>query len=294
MKICLIGASGFLGKKIAEALDACGVDWVGTTLRESARDNLIKITKHNKDDLINIVDSYNVVINASGSLKPKDFELYTESSLKEFWTNINFFSEVYAASKIKTLVNISSAGTVYGEKTRKGGSEETDFMNPISWYGRSKMLEELHYEYLCNQNNINFTNCRVANPYGNDECSKHGFIDVLINCVKEGKPFSLYAGKSPRRDFVSSVDMARMITNLVINKAYGTYNVASGESYALSEIVELLPKSLGVNDFSIEYKGNKPSHEVLISEVSVKKIKELGFYEKSTSIESYLEKSLRN
>ncbi|PXF31973.1 hypothetical protein WH50_07140 [Pokkaliibacter plantistimulans] len=240
-KVCVIGANGFIGSSIADSLEKRGIDWVGVTRSEPNRDNCIKLDIKDTQGLAEIFSQYPVVINAIGSLKPKSFIDDFEGSMQRAWHTLHDIENSISQSTAKAFVHISSAGTVYGENLGHP-SKETDTNQPVSWYGRTKLVEELYFKEACNRQGIRFICARVSNPFGNKRYSEHGFIDVLVNSILNSKSFYIYSHPEYYRDFIHVDDMASAIVELSMSDTSGIYNIASGVSHSLNEIVQYVLK----------------------------------------------------
>ncbi len=290
LKVTLLGATGFLGTALAESLEHKGIDWVGISIEPSEHPKIVTIKPDETDHLINIINKYPTVINATGALKPKDFENRTKDSLDKFWKQVEHFSQIFSLSKIEKLVHISSAGTIYGEGEYNYSHKEVDALSPISWYGRAKLFEELHYEKLASSLSVDYFCARVSNPYGNAKKSSHGFVDVLINNILLGKDIVIYEDCSPVRDFVYAPDMADIIVNNLIKKEIGTFNIASGCSLSLVDIIGFAKRF--TSEVSVVRIGKRPKYDVLNNMLNINKIKENNTHIKTTSVLDYIESKL--
>lgn len=290
-KVTLLGANGFLGSAIADVLDAMQIPWIGICIGKPTRSNIIALAPDDKESLINIINDYPVVINATGSLKPKDFEERTTESLNLFWKNVEHFTDILQSSNIQMLVHLSSAGTVYGNSESDEGSKERTVLKPISWYGKAKMLEELHYEKAAYLIGFNYLCVRVTNPFGNKIKARHGFIDVLLHSIRENKEFNYFADCDPVRDFVYAPDMSAMIMGLVQNNETGVYNIGSGEAISLSNVANYVKERIDT-PYLINRTLAKPSFDVLNSRVSINKIKASGAYKNTMSVYDYIDAQL--
>lgn len=290
-RITLLGASGFLGSAIAERLDELNLDWRGVCISASDHPKILTLAPDDQDSLIELINQYPVVINATGSLKPKDFEARTTESLDLLWRNIQHFSSVLEQSRIEKLVHLSSAGTVYGESEDKHPHHEEDLLKPISWYGKAKMLEELYYQDMATKHNYQYLGLRVTNPFGNKLKTRHGFIDVLLNCVREGHEFNYYSDCDPVRDFIYAPDMAKAIVNLIAHQEVGTFNIGSGQAIHLSDIASYVKKRVATPE-RIQRTLARPSYDVLNSVVSIEKINSKGFLQTSKNVYDYIDSQL--
>lgn len=290
--ICVLGATGFLGSAIAEQLELSNANWIGVSIDKSSNPKIRTIDPHDSESLIELLGSYSIVINAVGSRKPADFENELSPSMRGFWGTVEHFSNVFEKANIKKLVHISSAGTVYGSATTDAGHKESDNLKPISWYGRAKAFEELHYEKLCTNIDIDYLCVRVANPFGNVNKTRHGFVDVLINCIENGEDFHCFNDCDPRRDFVFAPDMANMIINLINHEESGCFNIASGDSIPLSQIIDLVVNKLNVTA-NIQTDLCHPEYDVLNSVVDISKIKSSSCYVNTMPVLKYIEQKLK-
>jgi len=288
-KVCLLGATGFIGSAISEKLNQNNIDWIGLSRKNSTDPRIVEVDFTNPRSIIEIIDAYPNVINAMGSNKPRDFEENPEFVLNSFWNDLDNISAILNASNVKKLLNISSGGTVYGEYTGRP-SKESDPLKPKSWYGRSKVLEELRFEQLAHKNNFTYICARVTNPFGNKSFTKHGFIDVLANSVLNDLDFNTYQADCYYRDFIHSSDMANIIIEL-LNVDYidtvNVFNVGSGISTNLIELAEDTKKMYPNLKLKRNYLANK--YEVIHSEVCIKKTRMISQkIHKLLSIEEYI------
>ena len=290
-KVTLLGANGFLGSAIADVLDTMQIPWIGICIGKPTRSNIIALAPDDKESLINIINDYPVVINATGSLKPKDFEERTTESLDLFWKNVEHFTEILQKSNIQMLVHLSSAGTVYGDRASDEGFKERSILKPISWYGKAKMLEELHYEKVADLIGFDYLCARVTNPFGNKIKARHGFIDVLLHSIREGKEFNYFADCDPVRDFVYAPDMSTMIMKLVQSNQTGTYNIGSGDAISLSNIANYVKERIDM-PYLINRTLAKPGYDVLNSRVCIDKVKLNGSFTSTMSAYDYINAQL--
>lgn len=291
-KITLLGATGFLGSAIAEVLEEMGIPWIGVCISKQERANIITLSPDDKQSLVNIINEYPIVINATGSLKPRDFEKRTTESLELFWKNVEHFVEILEHSNVQLLVHLSSAGTVYGDSDSKEAFDEGAILKPISWYGKAKALEEYHYEKVASLVGFKYICARITNPFGNKEKARHGFIDVLLHSMRENTEFNYFADCDPMRDFIFAPDMSQIIMKLVLNEHFGIFNIGSGEPMNISRIANYVKQRVD-NPHLINRTLAKPHYDVLNSIVSVNKIKEIKVYVNTVNVYEYIDSHLK-
>jgi len=290
-RILLLGVTGFLGSAIAKDLDARNLDWIGTSREPSVDPKIIQLELSDHEAVLELFNNFDVVINAVGSAKPKDFEEDPVNTLNTIWKNSVNLSQLLQRGKVSKLVHISSAGTVYGE-LEDGIHEETSTLDPISWYGKAKVIEELYlqnssltsgYDYLC---------LRVTNPFGNVQKTNHGFIDVLMNSVISGNKFVFYKDCSPVRDFIYADDMGFSAVELITSQCCGVFNLGSGKSYSLEDITDYVNQKVA-GKTCIFRETIKPDYDVLINKVCINKLIKHDAHRESLDIFKYIDNALK-
>ncbi len=288
-KILILGASGFIGKGLAAQLDEKNIPWLGVCFKKRDDPKLLSINDYDDESLSALMSEYPVVINALGSAKPRDFEGDTVKVLESFLTVVNRVSRLIKNSKTEYFINISSAGTVYGENNGYP-SVETDDLRPISWYGRAKCIEEVFYESTCAGISAKYLCVRVTNPYGRTGNVSHGVVDVLISSYKENKSFYSYSDLDPIRDYIFLPDLANGVISLMLEGRVGVYNIGSGQALKVSELISFVEK--------LEGKGLKrdyvisPKHDVKKNIVDTTKFNNVVAMSESQSVFEYLERMI--
>ena len=94
-KVCVFGATGFVGSAIVNELERQGVDWIGISRSANTHPNIVEASLSDTALLHDIISEYSCVVNAMGSFKPADFESNTKHVFQTFWENIQLFSELF-------------------------------------------------------------------------------------------------------------------------------------------------------------------------------------------------------
>lgn len=143
------------------------------------------------------------------------------------------------------FIFFSSGGAVYGNAPGRP-SVEGDSCQPIGNYGRAKLAGE----ELVNQaarHGLPCTILRIANPYGYPVPAGRvqGVIPHAIRCATEGRPLSLWGDGGARKDFIYHTDFLSALDEVVARRLTGTFNLGSGESHSICEIIALVEKHTG-------------------------------------------------
>ncbi len=215
--IFLTGSSGFIGTSLLKSINC-------SPLRVSSRGNET-----------NIEDS-NIVIHLAG----KAHDLRNSSNLDEYYqVNTELTKKVFDAflcSEAKVFITLSSvkavADAVYGELT-----EET-VPNPITHYGKSKLLAEQYFfskELPMGKRVYILRPCMIHGP-GNK-----GNLNLLYKFVSKGIPWPLGAFEN-QRSFCSIDNLMFIFKELIEREDIpsGVYNVADDAPLSTNEVISIL------------------------------------------------------
>jgi len=250
----VLGASGFIGSNLLHHLNDRGVSAVGIS-RSVGQGNVVQVSDFNDVELLTrALNDCNVVINAIGSFKPKDFLNDIAEPFDELGAVAQAIDNVLSKASVKRFIQISSAGTIYTHNDRQPRVED-DVAIPNTWYGRVKLLEESYYEQICSKHNIDYVVARVSNPFGNTRPIRHGFVDVLANSIVTGGRFRTFSTVRHERDFLHIDDMSRMLLglcNVELASSREIFNVGYGDSFSLHELACFVDGYCGNVIFDLE------------------------------------------
>ncbi|AOS44971.1 dTDP-4-dehydro-6-deoxyglucose reductase [Lacunisphaera limnophila] len=144
------------------------------------------------------------------------------------------------------LIFFSSGGAVYGNAPGRP-NVETDPCEPIGRYGRAKLAAEGLINAAATRHSLPCTILRIANPYGYPVPAGRvqGVIPHAIRCALEGRPLPLWGDGGARKDFIHHTDFLAALAAVVSRRPPGTYNLGSGESHSVREIITLVEQHTG-------------------------------------------------
>jgi UDP-glucose 4-epimerase len=173
----------------------------------------------------------------------------------------------------------ASSAAVYGNPTSIPLDENSQ-LNPLSPYGKSKMIMEQKIFNFSLKHNINSICLRFFNIYGNNQNASYaGVISKFLQNIKQNEPLTIFGSGDQTRDFIAIEDVISAINCAIsnIDKKIGKiYNVGTGNSISLNELAEIM-LNISKKDLPINHIKMK-SGDVLLSQSNIDLIKnELNF-----------------
>ena len=142
--------------------------------------------------------------------------------------------------KVSKFVYAGSS-TFYGNNI--GVQKVGDFGDFLNFYGLSKYVgEELTNQFSRNFN-LNTTNLRYFNVYGEGQPVEGAYalvMGVFAKAARNGETVEIHGDGEQRRDFVHVRDVARAnLAALDNDYSGGTYNIGSGTNISINELASL-------------------------------------------------------
>ncbi len=155
------------------------------------------------------------------------------------------------AGRIAYLCFISSVD-VFGNP---GGQmvEESHPVNSERVYGAAKLMSEHMFLVASQRYGFGLSILRVGHVYGpfehvasvTHEGRGRRMIPSFIRSCLEHKPMIIFGDGQDLRDYVHSYDVAQAILRAVVGGAEGLFIIASGKSYSVIQIAEMIRKVTG-------------------------------------------------
>ncbi len=220
MSIYLTGASGFVGKNITEFF------------RDTK--TIVKATR-----ITSIEIEEQVVIHLAG----KAHDLKNVSTFDEYYkVNTELSKDVFDAfliSEAKVFITLSSVKAVADEVD--GELTEADTPNPITHYGKSKLLAE---QYILSQPIPDWKRVYILRPCMIHGPGNKGNLNLLYKLVSKNIPWPLGAFEN-KRSFCSIDNLMFVLRELIEREDIpsGVYNVADDESLSTNDLIGLMAQS---------------------------------------------------
>ncbi|QKF67534.1 UDP-glucose 4-epimerase [Arcobacter venerupis] len=257
-KILITGSSGFIGKNFID--------------KYKNKYEIISISRDSNYDILDIdtfldISDIDVVLHfAAKTYVPESFE--NPYSFYRFNINSTLnICEFCRIKKVKKLIFLNSYP--YGKPSYLPIDED----HPISLhspYNKSKYLsEELIFNYL--DNSVDVISLRIFNIYGKNQNNKF-LIPFIFEQIKDGT--ITVNDLEPKRDYLYIEDLLSLMDNIINQQIKGIFNVGSGESYNVLEVINCISDILG-KEFKIISNNNRRENEIMNCVANIEKIKKI-------------------
>jgi len=245
MKILITGGSGNIGKYLIPTLLDSGHYILNASLQNLFYPEEFKNYKFYNIDISNdedieklfISEKPDIVIHLAGIISD-NCEKNRELAYKVNVLGTKRLADLSLKYFVKRFI-FSSTSAVYNQ-SKFAPTKENDSVNPISYYGETKLEAE---KYLINLADLPVVILRIFNIYG--ESFDSSLINKLLNST-EKSTVSIVKPDKYYRDYIYYKDVINIISESVLAKIEENkiiVNVASGKATSTSELINKLSLS---------------------------------------------------
>jgi UDP-glucose 4-epimerase len=251
-RVLVTGGAGFVGSHLVEQLVSTGarlsvIDDLSRGRREWLHPDaeLHRFDLRDADALRRTVEAVeaDVVVH----LAALHFIPAVEGAPELAWDlNVNATRELVDALSARPPEVLVFASTAAVYPDRPGPIDETCAPGPIDVYGRTKLAgEELVAEFGASTG-ARVRIARIFNVVGPRETNPH-VVPELIDQLRTGSNVVRLGNLETRRDYIDVRDVAAALARLVSvdGSADATFNVGSGRSVSVAELVQACERVLG-------------------------------------------------
>ncbi len=260
MARCLvIGANGFLGSRLADALSAAGHDVTGF---DRFRDGIHTYTSADvvpvagdfldPDDVAAAVSGHEYVFHFLSTTTPASADREPTVDLR---TNVSASVKLLslcAAAGVRRVFFASSGGAIYGPQARRTFDEDAP-LRPVSPYGIGKLTIERYLDYYATTAGLESVALRISNPYGPRArpATGQGIIPITLERIRRGEPAVQVGDGSMIRDYIHVDDLVGRILRMVDHAPrHRAYNLGSGLGHSVADVFAAIRTVVG-HDFAI-------------------------------------------
>jgi len=270
MRFMITGGLGFIGSRIAKRLISEGhdvfiIDNMLTSLiddidgSEKYNIDLMKIDNASKFSISSIDYFMHLAGPSSGMASAKD----------PVGTIHKGYQLAYNALQIASQLNakrflFASSMTVYGNVLpEQNPVTEKIPCKPLSHYAIGKFSIERLVDTFCSEKNIGFNNIRMFNVYGpGQDLSRmdQGLVSIFLSLLMKNPKITSKGSLERFRDIVHINDVVKAWIKCAIdNDINGDFNLGSGISITIGEVINFLAEALSLNDkLSINVEKGSP------------------------------------
>lgn len=254
MKILVTGGAGFIGKYLVESLLKSNTVTIYDNLESSSEQDITFLVELGarfvKGDILNYEllqkssVGQDIIIHLAAKSDVIESTLHPEITNK---TNVEGTENVLKCcigNNVKKIIFASSAA-VYGNSIEMPITEKSS-TDPISPYGKSKLSAETIIRKICEGNGLGYIIFRMFNVYGKGQNENYsGVITKFLRNIAKDESLKINGDGEQTRDFISILDVVKAFDSAIKSDKNATYNIASGKSISINELVETLFSVLG-------------------------------------------------
>ena len=264
MQAVVVGASGFIGSHLVDALLAGGFrvkalarhlpGLISPVAQANHALTLSPLSMGDSLALQEAMEGADLVFHlASGSL-PQSSNRDPQADVQVNLLGALKVLEAARQAQVQRLVMVSSGGTVYGVP-QQVPIPETHPTEPTCSYGICKLAIEKYVALYGQLYGLDGLVLRVANPYGERQRldATQGVVPVFLGKALRGDPLQIWGDGSTVRDFLHISDVvAALLAAARYEGEERLFNVGSGEGLSLNQLVDLLGTELK-RPLAVEY-----------------------------------------
>lgn len=248
MRCLVLGANGFIGKHLVNALVdlGCSVLAYGRHFEQDTIANVDYITgdfcteKRWSELLTDVQVCYHLISTTVPKSSNDDPIADVEGNVIG---TLNFLEA--ARKKNIRIVFASSGGTVYG-KINSDIISEDHATQPLCSYGITKLTIEKYLQLYYELYGLRSIVLRIANPYGEGQNPKaiQGAIAVFMGRVLRGHSIDIWGDGSVVRDYIYIQDVVRaMIAAAEYGGRLTVFNIGSGKGVSLLALLTMIEQT---------------------------------------------------
>jgi len=281
--ILVTGSEGFIGRHLVKALKSRGASIYRVDKRIGIDVSKSSFVKKFANKKIGIIFHLGMLIRLPKNGNNED--IIYENNIKGM-INILKLCRLTGAK----LVFISSY--VYG-KPEYLPIDELHPVKPHNVYAKSKLESEALCRVYHDSFGVKVVILRPFNVYGPGQ-SGDFVIPAILKKIRHSNSINLN-GKNDKRDFLYIDDMIRACirAGLYNKNGFDVFNIGSGKSYSINEILSMLGKQKGAK-IKASYCNSSPNRGVSDTRADIRKAKQFLKWHPRISIEKGLSKILKH
>lgn len=291
-KCLVLGANGFLGSHLVDALVGMGYEVRAFDRFTNSGHNFLPNDKIetisgnflNRDDLARSLVGVDYVFHLISTTTPITSE---NDPLIDVETNIRMSVQLFeecVSAGVKKIIFASTGGAIYGDNSSEHVTEDTMPL-PVSPYAIGKLSIEHYLRYFAKKRGLDSVTFRISNPYGERQSlnAKQGVIPIFLQHIARNEPITVLGDGSMVRDYIYVKDMADMIAKTFVTASRDLYNLGAGKGVSVNSLVEVM-QAIVQERIKITHQANLPTFVEKVVLDTTRFSEEFG-YKPTTSLE---------
>jgi UDP-glucose 4-epimerase len=271
MRSLVTGGAGFIGSHLVDALAARGDEvLVLDDFSSGKRENLVGALAAGVEVAELDVADAQAMLDGIGQFRPQSvFHLAAQIDVRRSMADPGFDARLNVVGTVNALeaatraeaekfVFTSTGGAIYGEGAER--ADELPFAEdarcePFSIYGQSKLAAEGYIDLYSRTRGLPATTVRLGNIYGprQDPATEAGVVAIFCRAGRDGGRPTVFGTGEQTRDYVHVADLVAALLAAEARDDAGPINVGTGVETSVLDLVELVGRAFGRDDFEPEF-----------------------------------------
>ena len=291
MKILITGGAGFIGRYLVDFLSDDHEVTIYDNLSNSSKANIESLIKKGikfvNEDILDyeklqkLCTGFDMIVHLAAKSDVVDSVVHPDFTNEVNIVGTENIIKCCIENKIEKLI-FASSSAVYEDS--KISINETSKTNPLSPYGKSKLIAEQKIKEMSKKHGINAISLRMFNVFGKGQNDQYyGVVSKFIENISKGKPLEINGDGEQKRDFIGILDVVEAFNcaiKTIKGKKGNVFNIGTGKSITINELVKMIQK-ISDKNFEIKHRDRNESEiKFSVADVSLAE-KELGFIAKN-------------
>lgn len=289
-KILITGGAGFIGSNLADALINDNEIVVVDDLSMGKKENLpqganLHFIEHSIADydfMSTLLETWKfdyifllaaVASVADTIVRPAETHIINQDA------NLNILETIRTKKLPVKKILFSSSAAVYGNNPELP-KKETSPIDPLSPYAVDKFATErfvIDYGRLYDIPTVATRFFNVYGPKQNPASPYSGVLSLILTSLERKQEFTLFGDGLQTRDFVFVKDVVSALCLLMVNEnaTHDVYNVATGSSHALNDVIKAFEEITGEH-LNVSYAETRLG-DIKNSVADISKLSSIGY-----------------
>lgn len=245
--ILVLGASGFIGRRLAEQFAIDGNPVIAATRKSETftHPGIVNVVApfDTPADFVPLLAHCRWVVHAASTSTPGSTAGAPLLELEMLRVTLVLLHAMQEKASHLPLLYLSSGGTLYGDCATK--AKEEAFVLPLSYHGAGKASAERFIHAWAHQHGGACVALRPSNVYGQGQVPRMGFgvIPAAFEHALERKPFIILGNGSAVRDYLHVDDLVALCRSVVASTplpGLQIYNASRGTGTALAALLDAI------------------------------------------------------